>query len=89
MPSSDVDVMVVGSVVFAKVVEAFMPLQARLGRAVNPVVMSAKEFRAKREARDRFVTRVIKEPKIFVVGGEDDLGKPAQDRPARTPRARR
>lgn len=81
---SDVDVLVVGAVPFAKVVQALTPLQDRLGRAINPVVMSEKEFRAKRAERDRFVMRVVKEPKILVIGTEHDLGQLAQDRPAQT-----
>ena len=43
---SDVDVLVVGGAPFEKVVQALTPLQDRLGRAVNPVVMSSKELRA-------------------------------------------
>jgi predicted nucleotidyltransferase len=82
--ASDVDVLVVGVVPFAKVVQALTPLQDRLGRAINPVVMSKKEFRAKRAEQDRFVMRVVKEPKIFVIGTEHDLGQLAQDRTAQT-----
>lgn len=72
--TSDVDVFVVGEVSFAEVVAALSPLRERLGREVNPVVMSRDEFTAQRAAKDRFVERVLNEPKLFVIGTADDLG---------------
>jgi predicted nucleotidyltransferase len=69
---SDIDLMVVGEVGFAEVVDVVYPLQERLGREVNPVVMTAKEFH--KRARDSgFITRVLDRPKIWLIGGEDDL----------------
>ncbi len=81
-PMSDIDLLVVGSVPFENVVEAGHAARARLGREVNPVVMSADAFRLKQRARDRFVSRVMKEPKIFVIGDAGELGKPSEDRAA-------
>jgi predicted nucleotidyltransferase len=81
-PTSDVDLLVVGSVPFANVVEASHAARVRLGREVNPVVMSKDAFWSKRRARDRFVSRVMKEPKIFVIGDASELGKPTEDRAA-------
>lgn len=75
--TSDVDVMVLGSASFESVVEALMPVRERLRREVNPVVITPREFRAKRKAGDRFVTRVAQEPKLFIKGTADDLGEPA------------
>ncbi len=46
-----------------------------LGREINPVVMSREEFGQKYAEKDRFVCRVMNEPKIFVRGGANDLGK--------------
>lgn len=81
-PTSDIDLLVVGSVPFESVVEAAHAARERLGREVNPVVMSKDAFRSKRRVRDRFVSRVLKEPKIFVIGDTGGLGKPAEDRAA-------
>jgi len=72
--TSDVDVFVIGRVSFTSVVGALSPLRDRLGRELNPVVMTASEFAAQRAEKDRFVTRVLKEPKLFVIGTQDDLG---------------
>jgi predicted nucleotidyltransferase len=72
--ASDVDLFVLGPVSFADVVGVLAPLRERLGREVNPVAMSRAEFAAQRASRDRFVARVMREPKLFVIGSADDLG---------------
>jgi predicted nucleotidyltransferase len=70
-PRSDVDLMVVGNVAFVDVVEAVYPLHERLGREVNPVVLTAKEFR-KRAKDSGFITRVLDAPRIQLIGAADD-----------------
>lgn len=68
---SDIDVMIVGDVGFAEVVNAVYPLHERLGREVNPVVMTTKEFRAR--AKDLgFIARVLSGPRIPLIGNADD-----------------
>jgi predicted nucleotidyltransferase len=78
--TSDVDLMVLGSVRFERVVEALMPVSERLRREINPVVMTPAEFRAQLKARDRFASRVAREPKLFIRGDAGELGEPAEDR---------
>lgn len=85
--TSDVDVLVLGSVPFEKVLMALARTQERLGREVNPVVMTVAVFQAKRETRDRFVTRVLREPKIFLIGDVNDLGELIADRSPEDARA--
>ena len=80
--TSDIDLMVLGSVRFERVVEAFIPVRERLRREINPVVMTSEEFRAKVKSRDRFASRVAREPKLFIKGDAGELGEPAQDRAA-------
>ncbi|MGH8273750.1 MAG: nucleotidyltransferase domain-containing protein [Gammaproteobacteria bacterium] len=70
-PRSDVDLMVVGTATFAEVVEAVYPLHQRLGREVNPIVLTAKELRAR--AKDPgFIARVVNGPRIMLFGVADD-----------------
>lgn len=71
---SDVDVFVIGDADFAEVVAVLSPLRERLGREVNPVVMTLAEFAAQRAAKERFVERVMGEPKLFLMGTASDLG---------------
>lgn len=80
--TSDVDVMVIGNASFEDVVYAVHDSQETLLREVNPVVMSASEFSSKVLQGDRFVSRVVSEPKIFLKGGNDELGKLTANRAA-------
>ena len=80
--SSDVDVMVVGPARFERVVKALAPAGERLRRDINPVVMAPEEFRAKLKARDRFVSRIMREPKIILTGDLRELGQSRQNRAA-------
>lgn len=75
--NSDVDVLVVGSASFAAVVGALSPAGERLRRAVNPVVMTRAAFESKRAGADRFVARIVREPKIILIGDAGELAQPA------------
>lgn len=79
---SDIDLLVLGSADFVAVVGALADCHARLGREVNPVVMSRDEFLQKYHAEDRFIRRIAGEAKVFVKGGENDFGQLVADRAA-------
>ena len=49
------------------------PLQAELGREINPQVLGQQEFAARAQAA--FMRDVLSKPKIFVMGGDDELAK--------------
>lgn len=70
---SDVDLFVIGTVSFTEVVTAVSALHERLGREVNPVVMTPEQFQTASNEGERFVERVLGEPKLFLMGDEDDL----------------
>ena len=74
-PSSDVDVLVLGDLPLLDVVKALSPVQAELRRELNPVVMAVDRFVAQLHKQDRFTKRVLEEPKLFVIGDEDEFGK--------------
>jgi len=77
---SDVDVLIVGEASFADIAEALHTAQERVGREVTPTVYSPEEFRQKIEEGHHFLTRVLSEPKILLIGTTDDLdrvGRPA------------
>ena len=70
---SDIDIFIIGRVSLLEVVEALGEAQEYLAREVNPVVMSRAKFLAARKRKDRFVGRVLEEPKMFVLGNAGDL----------------
>lgn len=80
LQNSDVDLMVLGNASFASAVHALMDVHERLGREVNPVVMTTAGFRRKIASGDRFATRIWKEPKIYVTGSQHELEKLVEDR---------
>jgi hypothetical protein len=71
---SDVDLMIVSdSLGYADVFGALEPASISLGRPVNPTVYSPAQF-AKRTRRDNaFITRVLEQPKIWLIGSQEGL----------------
>ncbi len=80
--SSDVDLMIIGDISLFEVVKALVSAQGKLGREINPVVMTADRFGSQAEKKERFISRVVEEPKIFVVGDANDFTKLAEHRAA-------
>ena len=77
---SDLDICVLGEASLLEVVKALSPVQETLQREVNPVVMTAKKFSDLVRREDRFVTRVLSEPILFVIATRDELAKLTEDR---------
>jgi uncharacterized protein len=71
--ASDVDLMVIGKISLRKLTQVLMGLSEKIGREINPHVLSPEEFNKRKSARDHFITQVIESPKIFISGNEDDL----------------
>jgi predicted nucleotidyltransferase len=82
---SDVDVMVVGDASFADVSTSLRGAEERLGREITSTVYSASEFQQRVASGHYFVTRVLAEEKLFVVGDADVLAELAARGLAETP----
>jgi len=72
--ASDVDLLIVGAVGLRTLAPRLRPVAQTLGREINPHVMAPKTFAAKARSRDAFVTSVLASPKIWIIGGPDELG---------------
>lgn len=79
-PVSDVDLMVVGDAEFGDVVQALGQAQEQLRRDVNPTVYPVAELRQKLRAGHHFLTTVLAEDKLFVIGDADELERLAGQR---------
>jgi len=77
--ASDIDVCVLGEASLLEVVKALSCVQEEVRREINPVAMTVKKFSEQSVKQDRFVSRVLSEPKVFVVGSEDELAKLVED----------
>ena len=63
--SSDIDLMIVSdTLAYAEVVLALDPVQARLGREINPTLYSRDEFSRRLAQGNAFVARVMEQPKL-------------------------
>jgi predicted nucleotidyltransferase len=82
-PRSDIDLLVIGNVSFSDVVANLQPAQKILGREVNPTVYPHNEFRSKLRAKHHFLTSILKEPRIYLIGDENELRRLAAKRLAR------
>lgn len=71
--SSDIDVMLIGNLSGREVATIFAPVKKMLNREINPSVYNAAEFRKKVRERHPFVTAVLREPKLFLLGDERGL----------------
>jgi predicted nucleotidyltransferase len=80
--TSDLDLMIVGDITGRDLARMLQPAREALGREVNPVIIPAGELRRKVAQEDNFVLTVLREPKIFLIGGEDDLQEIAGAGPA-------
>ena len=75
---SDIDVMLVGeNLLLSSVLELLVPLEAQLGRKINPTCYTPDEFERRRAEPDSFVKRVLAQPILPLIG---DAHEPARAR---------
>lgn len=72
---SDIDLLLIsdGHLTYPDLLGSFSELEYQLGRQLNPTIYTVEEFRSKIIAENNFVVRVIEQPKIFLIGSQDDL----------------
>jgi predicted nucleotidyltransferase len=71
---SDVDVLIVsGSLGYADVFGALEDAAASLGRKVNPTLYTPADFAKRIKQGNAFVTRVSKQPKMWLIGSEESI----------------
>ncbi len=71
---SDIDLMVIADGLdYARLFSALSEVEAMLGRPLNPNLMGREEWRRKRADSDSFAARIAAQPRLFVLGSDDDL----------------
>ena len=72
--ASDIDVMVIAEgLSYSHLFEVLAKAEEVLGRKVNPTLYAAEDFSKKLRSDNHFLTRVIKQPKIMLIGDDNDL----------------
>lgn len=85
---SDVDLLLVGEPIsYGALLSALSPAEQALGRKISPTPYTLAEFKKRQQEQQHFLTRVLEQPKIFILGDNDDLrrlGEPGQNPQAET-----
>ena len=72
--ASDIDLLIISDrLTYGAVFGALERVTGTLGRKVNPTVYTAAEFSKRARNENAFVTRVLEQPKVWVIGSEHDL----------------
>ena len=72
--SSDIDLMLISEALsYGDVFIALEEAGQALGRPINPTILTRGEFAKRLMAQDSFLIRVLDQPKIWILGGKDDL----------------
>lgn len=71
--ASDIDLMIIGDPDTSLLNEKMAELETKLKREINPTIYSLKEYRDKKKAESGFIMDLLKNPKIMLIGKEDDL----------------
>jgi len=71
---SDIDLMLISDeVAYSDLFKVLDGASTRLGRPVNPTVYSVSELEKRLRKRNSFTVRVLKQPRIWLIGSDDDI----------------
>lgn len=74
--SSDIDLMLLSDdLTYADLFRSLKEAEATLNRQINPTFYSPAEWKLKLKANNNFLMQLLKQPKIFLIGTEDELTK--------------
>ena len=76
-PHGHIDIMIIGREIdYTDVIPRFIAAAKYLGRTINPSVYRAEEWRSKMAAGNRVMLALMQQPKLFVIGSQDDIPQP-------------
>jgi len=70
---SDIDLMVIGDIGLRSLTRLLVGLTEKLGREINPYVLTTEEFSHRKSENEHFLNQVLKDSKLFIIGDENDL----------------
>jgi DNA-binding transcriptional ArsR family regulator len=70
---SDIDLLVIGDVDMDALYEAVGAAERAISREINATVYTAEDWRERVARGQAFATDILSGPKIFLIGGEDEL----------------
>jgi predicted nucleotidyltransferase len=73
---SDIDLMIISDkLTYAELFPLLEKAEAQLGRSINPTFHSHSEWSNKYNQGNNFIAQLMQQPKIFLIGTEDELAK--------------
>jgi predicted nucleotidyltransferase len=71
---SDIDLMIIGEqITYGDIFMALQNAEKTLQRPINPNLMTPDEWRQRRSNKSAFVTKILEQPKMFVLGTDNEL----------------
>ena len=70
---SDIDLMVIGSLGLRPLTRLLSGIPSRLGREINPYVLTPEELSIRKSENEHFVSQLLNDTKLFIIGDEDDF----------------
>ena len=79
--TSDIDIMLIADgLSYSILFETLASAEEKLGHKINPTLYTLDDFSRKAQGDNHFVNRVINQPKIMIIGNDNDIpaGSPAE-----------
>ena len=73
MAGSDIDLVVIGHLGLREITALLSGVTDKVDREINPHVFTVKELKKRIARKEHFITQVLDEPKIFIIGNENEL----------------
>ena len=72
--NSDIDIMILGEdLTYSDLFRTITEAESALDRKINPTFHTPQEWKQKIKEKNHFITKIIVQPKIFLIGTEDEL----------------
>ncbi len=70
---SDIDLLFLGEIPLETLLRLLKGAERSLGRQINPSLYGLKDYKRRMKKEDPFIVNVMNEPKLMLIGEEDDL----------------
>ncbi|MHC5542551.1 nucleotidyltransferase domain-containing protein [Singulisphaera rosea] len=80
-PGSDIDLMIIGRIGLAELATTLEGIEKTILRPVNPSLYSPEEIAEKLASGHHFLSTVMSQEKLFVIGGKAELAVASERKP--------
>lgn len=73
--ASDIDLMIIGDIDEDLLIQKISKIENEISREINYNIFSIADFKKGLAKKEVFLEQIVSEPKIFIIGNENDLAK--------------